>query len=141
MKFIFIGGSNHRQIYDIPLDIDVFCTQDGEEYNKNRYAVGTIWITVFLHSELNGFDAARLFGLIVQESLQKMIDIYSPLEESSSYTHKCTERCKCPIHKTQLLYNIKYNQHACQVISCEFAHGFNKESLDFSELRKKSNGS
>lgn len=38
--------------------------------------------------------------------------------------HRCTDRCRCPIHKTPLLYWPAGDDHACQDADCEYATGF-----------------
>lgn len=38
--------------------------------------------------------------------------------------HRCTDRCRCPIHQTALLYWPAGDDHACQEADCEYAQGF-----------------
>lgn len=38
--------------------------------------------------------------------------------------HRCTDRCRCPIHETPLVYWPAGDDHACQNADCEFAQGF-----------------
>lgn len=38
--------------------------------------------------------------------------------------HRCTDRCRCPIHETPLLYWPAGDDHACQEAGCEYAQGF-----------------
>lgn len=39
-------------------------------------------------------------------------------------THRCDETCACPIHNTQMYYAPAHKEHACQNITCRYAHGF-----------------
>lgn len=45
----------------------------------------------------------------------------------SSKWHKCNEKCICPIHKTPMYYNVKFNEHACQDINCVYVHGYERK--------------
>ncbi len=38
--------------------------------------------------------------------------------------HRCTDRCRCPVHKTPLIYWPGGDDHACQDADCEYAQGF-----------------
>ncbi len=38
-------------------------------------------------------------------------------------SHLCDDSCVCPLHETQLYYAPSINDHACQDITCVFAHG------------------
>jgi hypothetical protein len=38
--------------------------------------------------------------------------------------HCCTNRCRCPVHQTPLIYWPGGDDHACQDADCEYAHGF-----------------
>lgn len=39
-------------------------------------------------------------------------------------SHRCTDRCRCPIHETPLIYWPAGDDHACQDSDCEYAQGF-----------------
>lgn len=38
-------------------------------------------------------------------------------------THKCDEKCVCPVDGKPLFYSTPHNEHACQDSDCVNAHG------------------
>lgn len=50
--------------------------------------------------------------------------------------HECTDKCICPEHKKQMFYSKRENLHACQLIDCDFAHGY--ENHKWFEVEYKS---
>lgn len=43
--------------------------------------------------------------------------------------HVCDEDCICPIHETQLFYAPTSDEHACQDVSCRYAHGLERQLI------------
>lgn len=37
--------------------------------------------------------------------------------------HMCDDDCRCPVHRTPLIYHPAGDDHACQDITCEHARG------------------
>lgn len=42
--------------------------------------------------------------------------------------HVCDDCCVCPIHGTQLVYWPAGDEHACQDLDCEHAHGLGSQA-------------
>ena len=52
-----------------------------------------------------------------------------PHDKSHNPEHICTTECVCPDHRTQLLFNRESGDHACQDITCIYAHGVQAVNL------------
>ena len=55
--------------------------------------------------------------------------------------HACDEFCRCPVHRTPMIYAPSADEHACQDIDCEYGHGTyralaNQEARRAGRLRK-----
>lgn len=40
--------------------------------------------------------------------------------------HRCDEYCVCPVHRTPMIYWPQGDEHACQDVTCEYGHGFER---------------
>lgn len=47
--------------------------------------------------------------------------------------HECNYFCMCPVHKIAFLYSKSENLHACKLITCEYAHGYENVVMPWSD--------